>query len=164
MLQGPVTHPFRDPKVRVRPFTDFQQLSALLTQELTRKRYDIVIHAAAVCDYQVKKAYRTKISSGRSCLRLDLVPTPKLINRIKKIDPNVFLVGFKLQTHSTKASLIKKAQQLIAQADCDLVLANKLMDQKYCGYLLDKQTGLSRPAGSRSKIAQQLINLLKKKI
>jgi len=161
LLQGPTTHGFQHSKITLRTFTYFEELSALLSQELRRHHYDIVIHAAAVSDYQLKKASGQKISSELSCLRLNLVPTPKLITRIKKINPKVFLVGFKLQTCNDATLLFKNTKKLIAKTSCDMVVANILTNKNYKAFLINKDNKLMASANSRKKIAEKLINALK---
>ena len=58
--------------------------------------YDIFISAAAVSDFEFKKEYEKKIDSSSS-LFLNLKPTTKIIRQIKKINPDIFLVGFKAE-------------------------------------------------------------------
>ncbi len=52
--------------------------------------------------------------------------TPKLIGLIKKWDPSVLLVGFKLLRNVSEQELTKVACSLADQNGCDLVLANDL--------------------------------------
>lgn len=66
-----------------------------------------------------------KVSSGEELI-LSLVKTPKLIGLIKKWDPSVLLVGFKLLRSVSEEELTKAACGLAEQNRCDLVLANDL--------------------------------------
>ena len=54
LLEGPVEKPFLSKGVRVVRFKFYDELLALLKQELDKK-YDIILHAAAVADYQINK-------------------------------------------------------------------------------------------------------------
>ena len=56
--------------------------------------YDIFISTAAVSDFEFKQRFDNKIDSSSS-IYLNLEPTTKIIRQIKKINPNIFLVGFK---------------------------------------------------------------------
>ena len=58
LIEGPVTHPWAERKVKVLKYRFFDELSALLRQELVKK-YDIIIHAAAVSDFKV--CFRPKL-------------------------------------------------------------------------------------------------------
>lgn len=69
---------------------------------------------------------QSKKISSQSDILLCLKRTPKVISEIKKIDPKVFLVGFKLLKNVEDEELIRAAQVLAEQNGCDLVLANDL--------------------------------------
>ncbi|WP_456421855.1 bifunctional phosphopantothenoylcysteine decarboxylase/phosphopantothenate--cysteine ligase CoaBC [Thermococcus sp.] len=94
-----------------------------MENELRAKRYDVVVLAAAVSDFRVKNRAETKIKSGKT-LTLELEPTPKVIDRVKELQPGVFLVGFKAETDEEK--LIEEAKRQIERAGSDLVVANTL--------------------------------------
>jgi len=161
LLQGPVTHPFLCPRLKIISFEYFDELAKLLTHELKKNHYDIVIHAAAVSDYQLKKASPIKMSSHLKSLHLDLTPTQKLISKIKKISPKSFLVGFKLETKTNKRNLLKKAQQLLKDAHCNLVIANILNKKSYKAYIVNKKGSMIAKANSRKEIALKLTKTLK---
>ncbi|HEU5221874.1 MAG TPA: bifunctional phosphopantothenoylcysteine decarboxylase/phosphopantothenate--cysteine ligase CoaBC [Candidatus Nitrosotalea sp.] len=106
------------------------QMSDALKKEM-RQKWDIVILAAAVSDYTPERPSKTKIDSDLSKISLKMKKVPKMINDIKKIQKNVFLVGFKAETDISKEQLIKKAREKITQADCDLVIANDIGTKRY---------------------------------
>jgi phosphopantothenate-cysteine ligase len=59
-------------------------------------------------------------------LMLYLKRTPKLIDKIKKLSPDAFLVGFKLLKGVPEEELIRAAAELSEKNGCGLVLANDL--------------------------------------
>src|SRR6185312_16566549 len=81
------------------------QMSEALKKEM-RKPWDIVILAAAVSDYTPEKPSKTKLDSDSSKISLKMKKVPKMINGIKKIQKDVFLVGFKAETGVSKKQLI----------------------------------------------------------
>ncbi len=83
---------------------------------------DIIIHAAAVSDYTVKKK-SGKIASGKE-FSLKLTPTEKILEKIKRLNPNVFLVGFKAECNVSKKTLVERAFSKLKDAKADLVVAN----------------------------------------
>ena len=91
--------------------------------------YDIFISAAAVSDFEFKKEYEKKIDSSSS-LFLNLKPTTKIIRQIKKINPDIFLVGFKAEFNISRDEIIKCAKKQIADAGTDLVVANDISKDK----------------------------------
>ena len=94
-----------------------------IENELKTKKYDVVVLAAAVSDFRVKEKASVKIKSGKT-LTLELEPTPKIIDRVKELQPDVFLVGFKAETDEDR--LIEEAKRQIERAGSDLVVANTL--------------------------------------
>ncbi len=106
------------------------QMSEALKKEM-KKPWDVVILAAAVSDYTPEKPSKTKLDSDLSKISLKMKKVPKMINDIKKIQKDVFLVGFKAEADISKEQLIKKAREKITQADCDLVIANDIGTKRY---------------------------------
>ncbi|NJE76110.1 bifunctional phosphopantothenoylcysteine decarboxylase/phosphopantothenate--cysteine ligase CoaBC [Thermococcus sp. ES12] len=102
-----------------------EEMLRAIEGELRAKKYDIVVLAAAVSDFRVKNKAETKINSGKS-LTLELEPTPKIIDRVKKLQPDVFLVGFKAETGLSEEELVEAARKQINRAGSDLVVANTL--------------------------------------
>src|SRR4029079_10113007 len=72
-----------------------QQMYDVVVKELKSFSYDIVILAAAVSDFKPFVSSNFKISSENKSLALDLVPTVKIVDRIKNISKDSFLVAFK---------------------------------------------------------------------
>lgn len=147
LILGPVSGCGLENEINVLRFRFFDELKSLLAGELRTKKYDIVIHAAAVSDYKLKNTFSKKLSSDRKSLSLTLEPTEKLIDLIKKIDKNIFLVGFKFEPGLKKESLIREAFKLIRKSQADLVVANTVNNGRYEAYLVDA-----------SKVSKVLIN------
>lgn len=157
LLEGPVTQRTASKSIKVLKFIFFDELAALLKKEL-KKKYAVCIHAAAVSDYRLKNPPgRTKISSQLKQLKLELIPTPKIIDAVKKSNPNVYLVGFKLEANLTTASALQKSRRLFQNSQCDLVVANSLQRKKYSGYILDKNKKISARQSSRRQLSKALV-------
>ena len=54
-----------------------------------------------------------------------------MINDVKKLQRDTFLVGFKAEANVSKKELIRKAREKIIQADCDIVIANDIGTKRY---------------------------------
>ena len=164
VLEGPVTEQLNTDGVRVLKFYFYDELRSLLKKEL-RKKYDIVIHAAAVSDYRLKHPFKGKIFSGIETLTLELCPTEKIIDSIKKIAPKVFLVGFKLEPNMGKASAIQEASGLIRHAGCDLVVANSIdKNNRYSGHIIDHNGKVLAYKKSRRTMSKALVEVLGNKV
>ncbi len=159
LLEGAVANPWKDRKAKVIPFRFFNELADLLSKEL-QKNYAVVIHAAAVSDFQLKKPFNGKLSSDLSELKLKLIQTPKLIDKIKKRNPRLFLVGFKLKPFLKKTKNDKSIRDLFRTSGCDLVVVNTLDKKKYCGYIINFKNQILAQARSRKQMAQALVKCL----
>src|SRR5262249_2814539 len=153
-----VTEPLKKNKIQIKKFQFYDELADLLKKEL-KKNYDVVIHNAAVSDYELKKSFHIKLSSNHKTLTLKLRPTEKLINKIKKIAPKIFLVGFKLEDFKNEKEVIAETKKQIAAARCDLVVANTLKGG-YKAYLLDNKAKIWNYSRSRTQLTKNLINAL----
>src|SRR5665213_1817515 len=89
VLEGPVTHTLIDKGIKIIKYRFFDELARILKVELLKK-YDIIVHAAAVSDFKVVGTSKSKIASDRA-MTLKLVTTPKLIKDIKRLSPESFL-------------------------------------------------------------------------
>lgn len=162
LLAGPTIQPMHLTSIETKRFHFFHELDHLIKKEL-KSRFDIFVHCAAVSDYRLKRSFRSKISSELEKLKLHLVPTAKIINRIKRLSPDTFLVGFKLESFLNKDNLRKKVAKLFINARCDLVVANVLKPH-YQGYIVDQNLKILARANSRLELAKRLIHSLKNQL
>jgi phosphopantothenoylcysteine decarboxylase/phosphopantothenate--cysteine ligase len=159
LLEGGVTTSLALPKdVRVRKFHFFSELEQALRSEL-RKKPAVVVHAAAVSDFALKKTFKGKMSSSDK-VRLELVPTRKLVNGIKKHCPKTFLVGFKFEPVFRKGDIIRKTRALFREAGCDIVVANSLRGKSYCAFLVYRDGSLSKKVGSKADLVELLVKTI----
>ncbi len=154
LIEGPVTHQWFHKKAKVIKYRYFDELKDILDVQL-KKRFDIVIHAAAVSDFKMAKVLKGKFSSSKS-LTLKLSPTVKLIDQIKIKAPDVFLVGFKLEPGMKTKNAVAESQSLFKKAQCDLVVANSV-DRGYQGFVVSPQQKILVKTSNKKKLAEELI-------
>lgn len=148
--------------VKIIPFRYFSQLKKLLKDELKKRRYAALIHAAAVSDYQPEKISAGKISSQLKNLKINLVPTEKIIDSFQNYK-GLFTVGFKFEPDSVDNKAIKKAKRLLDRAGLNLVVANSNRGSRYRAYILDKEYKYG-PFSSKSRMAAYLVKLTLKRM
>ena len=169
MIYGPGTEvPPKGAKV-IRVQTS-DEMSNALRKEMKQK-FDIVILAAAASDYTPEKPKRTKLDSDLLRISLKLKRVPKMINDVKKIQNNVFLVGFKAEANVSKRDLIKKAREKMIQSGCDLVIANDIGTKRYKEnpayndvFAVDRINVVNSGWKSKSKIVKFIRNQIEKQI
>ncbi|WP_336361294.1 bifunctional phosphopantothenoylcysteine decarboxylase/phosphopantothenate--cysteine ligase CoaBC [Haladaptatus sp. ZSTT2] len=104
----------------VRVETAAEMLDAVMDAAETA---DALISVAAISDYTVETSDE-KIRSKQDDLSLSLVPTPKLIDSVRKAHPDLTIVGFKAESDGTDDALIEKAREILTRADLSFVVAN----------------------------------------
>ena len=87
------------------------------------KDKDVMIHAAAVSDFTINNKSKNKIKSNEN-LHLELTPTTKIFENIKKIKKNILLIGFKAEYNVVKKILVDRAYDLLKSANANIVVAN----------------------------------------
>ena len=90
------------------------------------KKFDVVILAAAASDYIPKNQYSKKIKSTKNSLTVELKKAPKIIDHIKKLQKDVFLIGFKAETDISKKELVIRAKQKLRDSKADMIIANDI--------------------------------------
>ncbi len=103
-------------------------------EELLKENH-IFISTAAVADFTPQKFEKSKISSAQD-ITLQLQRTPKIIDQVKKINPDIFLVGFKAEYGVSPDEIVQSAQEQMEKSGVDLVVANDV-DQEGAGFGAD---------------------------
>ena len=131
--------------------------------------FDIFISTAAVSDFEFKQIDDRKIDSNSS-LFLNLKPTTKIIRQVKKINPDIFLVGFKAEFNISKEDIISCARKQIEAAGTDLVIANDISKNE-CHFGSDNNEVLivddeviSVPLASKKEIAKKIFDVISQKL
>jgi phosphopantothenoylcysteine decarboxylase/phosphopantothenate--cysteine ligase len=102
-----------------------EQMHEAVASELKSKKYDVVIAAAAPSDWTPEKPFTHKVSThSLQSLNLKLKPTPKIIDDVKRISPETFLVAFRAEYRLPKRKLIDSAHRRLLEANADLIAVN----------------------------------------
>ena len=130
--------------------------------------FDIFISTAAVSDFEFVKKSNKKIDSSKS-LSINLKPTTKIIRQIKKVNPDIFLVGFKAEFNISRDEIIECARKQISDAGTDLVVANDI-SKDCCHFgsdnnevLIVDEDVLTVPLTSKKQVAKIIFDEISKK-
>lgn len=83
---------------------------------------DIVVAAAAVCDYRPRERLTRKLKKGDDVMALALEPTADIVAAVAALRPRPFVVGFAAETDALEANARAKLQG----KGLDLVAANRV--------------------------------------
>ncbi len=124
LVYGPGTE--EPPKgARIIRIKTVQQMFDAVKKELKSKKFDIAILSAAPADYTATPA-KSKIRSDKPSMTIKLQKAPKIIDSIKKIQKEIFLVGFKAETNISRQKLVELAKKKMKESDSDLIVANDI--------------------------------------
>lgn len=124
---------------------------------------DIYVSAAAISDFRPDNDSTSKISSD-SDVTLSLVRLPKILEKVKQLNPDIFAVGFKAESGLTEDDLIDRARSRIEKYGVDLMVANDI-SRAECEpgsnsnevYLVDKKSCDKLPLDSKRNISQKIV-------
>jgi phosphopantothenate---cysteine ligase (CTP) len=150
----------------IRPYKTFDDLHQSLAHHIPGGAWDIIIHAAAVSDYAVTGIFTHandefqdvnagKVKSSHAELWMRMVPTPKLVDRIR--EPWGFrgvLVKFKLEVGVSEAELLAIAEKSRQQSRADLMSANTLDGMHEWAYV---GAGFNYRRVTRAELADYLL-------
>lgn len=123
LVYGPGTA--QPPKgAKVIPVKTVKEMYGVVKKQILGRKFDVVILSAAAADYIVKAPRSSKIKSTKRHITIELQKAPKIIDQIKKIQKDVFLVGFKAETNVSKKALVDSSLRKLREANADMIVAN----------------------------------------
>jgi phosphopantothenoylcysteine decarboxylase/phosphopantothenate--cysteine ligase len=141
-----------------------------VTNELSAKKFDVVIAAAAVADWTPKTRQKDKIPTAKTqALSVVFKPTPKIVDAIKGLQKSVFLILFKAEHGVSDEELIARAHTRLTKASADLIVAN---DVGRVGvgfgtttnelFIIDgKKKVIHIPKAPKAKVAHKLLDFIR---
>lgn len=147
------------------PAQVLEQLESL-AEKHTDHPFSLWILCMAVLDFAPAEEESEKIPSGDDPVQVPLAPTPKIIDRMKKLFPGALLVGFKLETTESADSLRSAAEELADRSGCDLVVANPspfLAPSSHTAYFWETHTrSWTGPFEGKDAISRNLVDWIER--
>lgn len=139
---------------------------------LREEKHHAVILAAAASDYGPADREMVKTPSGRDRWSLDLKPLPKIVEGVKCVDPDTYLIGFKAEFNVSDDELIERAYQRLKKTGMDLVVTNDVSrDGAGFGtvtnevFIIDSERSVIHiPLSGKDEIAERLLSLIKDRL
>ena len=166
---GTVTPPVGAEVIRVE--TTEEMLDATV-RAMREEKHHAVILAAAASDYGPTDREMVKTPSGRDRWSLELKPLPKIVEHVKLVDPDTFLVGFKAEFNVSDDELIERAYERLETAGMDLVVANDV-SREGSGFgtitnevfIIDREKNMNHiPLSGKNEIAGRLLTIIREKM
>ncbi|MCS3923033.1 bifunctional phosphopantothenoylcysteine decarboxylase/phosphopantothenate--cysteine ligase CoaBC [Methanosalsum natronophilum] len=140
-----------------------EEMIEAVINELDKGGYDAVISAAAISDFYIE-SYPKKIKSSNP-MEIKMFPSIKLIDKIKKQYPEIFLVAFKAETGIRTEELIDISINRMKESNADMIIANDVIN-KGMGtndnevYIISKDHTIQQVNGSKREIAESIFNCI----
>lgn len=164
-----------DPRMNIIRVKTTEEMFKAVRERILRGKEHVVFHAAAVADFSIsnsskKRSYKMDSRNGTKTLKL--VPTAKIVDRLKEFDKKIFLVAFKAEYDISKELLIKKAFDKLRECNGDLIVANDVSKRR-CDfgsdtndvYIIDKEKNITHvPLKSKREIARNLVKIVCNKL
>lgn len=164
-----------DPRMNIIRVRTTEEMFKAVRERILRGKQHVVFHAAAVADFSIShssknRSYKMDTRNGTKTLKL--VPTAKIVDRIKEFDKKIFLVAFKAEYDISDELLIKKAFDKLRECNGDLIVANDV-SRRGCDfgsdtndvYIIDKEKNITHvPLKSKREIARNLVKIVCKKL
>ena len=171
LIYGPGTAPPPAGAKVVRVESTEEMLEAVVSI-LKEEKQDVAILSAAASDYGASERRMIKTPSGMERWHLELRPLPKIIERVKHVDPGVYLVGFKAEFSVSDDELVRRARTRMDEVGMDLIVANDVAREKVGFgadtnevFIIDGECNtIHIPVTSKDKIAERLLSIVKDKI
>jgi len=117
-------------------FSSTEDLQSKL-KACSRRKVDAIFHAAAVSDFTFGKIFirdaagklkrlatTKKISTRSGTLMAELVPTPKIIAKLRNWYPRSCIIGWKYEADGKRPDAVERAQKQIEECSTDACVAN----------------------------------------
>ncbi|HEX6253437.1 MAG TPA: bifunctional phosphopantothenoylcysteine decarboxylase/phosphopantothenate--cysteine ligase CoaBC [Nitrososphaera sp.] len=145
-----------------------EEMYKAVVSELSSKRHDIAVMAAAVADFTPARKSDKKINTKIGKMELSLVATRKIIDEVKNNSKDTFLVAFKADYCISDSVLIEKAYRKLKECDADIIVANDLGrkgsepgSDKNEVFIVDRNKKIVRlPPESKAQVARRLLELV----
>jgi phosphopantothenoylcysteine decarboxylase/phosphopantothenate--cysteine ligase len=145
-----------------------EEMYKAVVSELSSKRHDIAVMAAAVADFTPARKSDKKINTKIGKMELSLVATRKIIDEVKNNSKDTFLVAFKADYCVSDSVLIEKAYRKLKECDADIIVANDLGrkgsepgSDKNEVFIVDRNKKIVRlPPESKAQVARRLLELV----
>lgn len=115
------------PEVNIHSVETAEQMLDTVKKLLAESQVDCFAAAAAVGDWRPSEKAGDKISThGSDEMSLNLVPTPKIIDQVKKLSPDTFLLAFRALYHKSVEELKEDGTRRMTAASADMIAVNDI--------------------------------------
>lgn len=161
---GPTSQPFS--KLHLKKLIEVEtadQMTAATLKLCRTYKPDYAVFAAAVLDFKPSKVLSGKVSSKNRNWKIELVPTPKIIDQVGVFFPHIKRIGFKLEWDSkNRQELSEFAEDLLNRKKLHALCVNflpQIRKENHPLYLFTRNEPF-RKLRTKAQIAEALAELV----
>jgi hypothetical protein len=119
-----------------------------------------IILNIAFCDFEYEGGtFNAERKSSSNPINLELRPAKKIIDKIRRTRPDIFLVGFKASTEKSEKEQFSLGLKMMKRAKCNLVLANDVITRNNI-IITPEETYYKGSDSSRESALVELCNMM----
>lgn len=125
-----------------------------------------IILNVAFCDYKClpidnieSNFHGERLRTENGDINLTLTPTNKIISKIRKQRPDIFLVGFKTTTNKTPDEQFLIGLKMMKSVKCNLVLANDTVTRN--NIIITAEESIYGNSTNREEVIKELVDMTK---
>ena len=156
LVSGPVCLA-RPPGIRVVSVSTAAEMLRAVQRGI--KACDILIMAAAVADWRLRRVHRHKLKKNDAPPTLCLERTPDILSKVAPLKGERLYVGFAAETRNLRAESLRK----LAVKRLDLVVANdlaKIRDEEHPALIIGPSGHVLARPQTKTQIARELCHIL----
>ncbi len=139
-----------------------------VVQEL-QEGHDVIVATAAAQDFTVEPSAEDKLRHSAP-VGIKLTPAPRVLDGVRELAPDAFVIGFKAEVNVSDEQLLKAAEAKLTESQLDMVVANDLA-RSGAGFGTDTNdviiftgSGNQRVKGSKLEIANAILDAAAEKL
>ncbi len=150
-----------------------EEMHKAVVSELKSEKYDVAVAAAAAADWRPEKSFDYKVStSSVSELSVKFKPTAKIIDAVRKVCPDIFLVPFKAEHSLSDEELVERGYKRLVEAEADLIVVNDVGRERAGfevdtneAFIVDKEKKVVHvPLTTKREVARRIFDVITEKI
>ncbi len=145
-----------------------EEMSRAVQDVLSHEEYHIFFSVAAVGDWRPVHRHDEKVpTAGSERVHIDLEPTPKIVDEVRRQYPGMYVVAFRALYHASREETIADAQSRVQRGQANLIAVNDVAEAD-SGFEVDTNRLVvvgengsvsDLPAGSKRRVAEALVEL-----
>ena len=115
-----------------------QDVWEYLEEQLKDESLGTIVLSVAFCDFELyneigssdkaeNRLHAERYHTSEGIKEIKIIPTEKIVDKLRRLRPDIFLVGFKTTTKKTEDEQFISGLKMMKRSKCNLVLANDVI-------------------------------------